>query len=215
MLALKGLDWRPVNYNGLLARKAAKLSPVGKLPVLDYEGERVQDSSRIAIFLEARRPKPSLFPKETRDRASAHFWEDWADESLYWYEVYFRFTYPEALQKSVDLLCEGRPAYERPLFKWIGAGALKRALKAQGLGRMQRVRIEADFAVHLEALEHVLEGRTWLVGSEPSIADLAVSAQLDEIVRTSHMKNKVLSYPNLAAWLRRSQPEALPDAHRK
>jgi glutathione S-transferase len=38
---------------------------------------------------------------------------------------------------------------------------------------------------HLRALEGRLECAEWLTGAEPSIADIAASAQLDEIVRTS------------------------------
>src|SRR5207244_1560665 len=113
ILEHKGLAYEVVNYNGLRARKASGLSPTGKLPVIDYDGERIQDSSDIAVFLERKHPTPPIFPADPVLRAQAHFWEDWADESLYWFEVYMRFMYEEPRRRAAALLSEGRPALER------------------------------------------------------------------------------------------------------
>lgn len=38
----KGIDFTVVNYNGLFAAKAKRLTRVGELPVLGFEDERVQ-----------------------------------------------------------------------------------------------------------------------------------------------------------------------------
>src|SRR5271168_5090004 len=62
MLKRKGLAYETVEYDGLSALRAAKLSGVGKLPVLDCDGSRIQDSSDIAAFLELRYPEPALYP---------------------------------------------------------------------------------------------------------------------------------------------------------
>jgi len=50
MLRHKGIGFRAQNYHGLLASQAAKLSATGKLPVLDYDGQRIADSTAIATF---------------------------------------------------------------------------------------------------------------------------------------------------------------------
>src|SRR5664279_4024976 len=113
ILEHKGLGYQTVNYNGLRARKAAGLSKPGTLPVIDYDGQRVQDSTDIAEFLEQKHPTPALYPSDPTQRAQAHFWEDWADESLYWFELYLRFADPEPRARAVALLSEGRPAFER------------------------------------------------------------------------------------------------------
>ena len=60
ILSAKGLQWREVNYNGLRARKAASLSPTGKLPVMQHGETTVQDSSKIADFLEKTYPEHPL-----------------------------------------------------------------------------------------------------------------------------------------------------------
>src|SRR5262245_53682075 len=115
ILEHKGLAYTVVNYNGLRARKASGLSSVGKLPVIDYDGERIQDSSDIAAFLEKKHPAQPLYPADPEQRAMAHVWEDWADESLFWFEVYQRFMYREAREAAARALSEGRPAFERML----------------------------------------------------------------------------------------------------
>jgi glutathione S-transferase len=203
LLRLKGIEYTTVNYNGLLATRAAKLSDTGKLPVLDYDGERLQDSSAIAAFIEQRHPEKKLFPWDPMERARARIWEDWADECLYWYVVYFRWTDPAEARKSVALLCEGRPAWERFIFGLIGPRQLRGKLRAQGLGRLPRERVEGNFFGHLQAIEAVLANRNWLVGDHISMADVSVASQLDEILRTSPLRDSILAYPNISAWLKR------------
>ena len=201
LLAFKGCSFEVVNYNGLRARKAAALSGVGKLPVLDHQGTMVQDSSRIARFLEQTYPQPSLYPQSEADRARAHLYEDWADESLYWYEVYFRFSYPRAFGLAVDHLCEGRPALEKWLFRLIVTPMYRKKLAAQGIGRQSAEQVEAEFGKHLVALNTLLGEHEFLLGDVPCIADIAVAAQLEEILRTSHLKDQILAHPNLARML--------------
>lgn len=204
VLELKGLPYRVEEYGGMRALSPKGLSVSGKLPVLDYDGERVSDSTAIARMLDARHPTPPLYPSATAERHLVHLLEDWADESLYWYELWLRLYDEQALDKAVAVACEGRPSYERPLFKF-GMGRYRRWLDAQGLGRYPRDKVIANFREHLDALEGRLSTGPWLVGSAPSIADLAVAAQLDEVVRTSSIAYEVLMRPKLADWRERCQ----------
>ncbi len=206
VLELKGIEYRSVEYNGLRAGLALRLSRVGKLPVLTWDGEQVQDSSDIVAFLEARVPQPSIYPTEPRERAQAFLLEDWADESLYWFEVYFRFADPIARERSLDLLCAGRPRVEKTLFRPIATRQLLGKLRAQGIGRLPRQRVEQALISHLDHLETLLQGREWLVGERQSIADIAVAAQLDEIVRTSTVAELVLERPRVRGWLENQRP---------
>jgi glutathione S-transferase len=202
VLAFKGLTYSVVEYAGLRALKASRLSSAGKLPVLDYAGERFQDSSLIARMLDQRHPTPALLPREPAARHLAHLLEDWADESLYWYELWARFCDPVARDRSVALLCAGRPGFERFVVK-LGVGRYRRAAVAQGLGRYPKAHVLAELHAHLRALEGRLECAAWLTGAEPSIADIAVSAQLDEILRTCTFAQELQAYTRLHEWLLR------------
>jgi glutathione S-transferase len=72
----------------------------------------------------------------------------------------------------------------------------------QGTGRMAKADIEAEFLRHLDRINLVLSTTGWLVGSEKTIADMAVGAQLAEVVRTSDaMRPQVLSRSHIAQWL--------------
>jgi glutathione S-transferase len=203
VLRLKGIDFTVRNYNGLLATKAAALSPAGKLPVLDFDGERIQDSSPIVSFLDARVPQPPIYPVAPAQRALALVFEDWADESLYWIEVALRMGDPAVLHKAAELLSAGRPGWERSLLAFVLRRTYPKKLKAQGIGHLPPERIHALLFGHLATLEELLAAGPWLVGSAMSIADIAVSAQIDEIVRTSPLAPRVLAYPRLRDWLAR------------
>ena len=203
VLEHKGLPYEVVNYNGIKARKASGLSSVGKLPVLDYDGERIQDSSDIASFLEAKHPEKPLYPADPELRARAHFWEDWADESLYWFEVYQRFMYRESRLEAAKALAEGRPRLERVLIGRAVKRIYTRKLEAQGLGRMTTERVEQKLLGHVDMLEALLGKRRWLVGDDRTIADIAVGSQLAEIVRSSHLAPEIAKRAKLAEWLGR------------
>lgn len=213
ILAFKGLAFDVIEYAGLRSLKVGSLSQAGKLPVLDYAGERFQDSSVIARMLEQRHPSPTLQPSEPGARHLAHLLEDWADESLYWYELWARFCDPIALDRSVALLCVGRPRYERAIVK-IGVGRYRSAVVAQGLGRYSTAHVQAELHGHLRALEGRLEYAPWLTGAEPSLADIAVSAQLDEIVRTSTLADELAAYTHVMEWLTRCRFGAAEDPRR-
>jgi len=199
----KGIEFSVRNYNGLRATKASALSPAGKLPVLDIDGQRIQDSSAIVAYLEARDPERPLFPKAPAERALASVFEDWADESLYWIEVALRMGDPAVLPKAAKLLCTGRPGWERAVVATILKLTYPKKLKAQGIGHLPPERIHELLFGHLAAIEALLAAGPWLVGDAKSMADIAVSAQIDEIVRTSPLAPRVLAYPRLREWLAR------------
>lgn len=197
----KGVDFSVVNYNGLLAARASSLSKVGKLPVLDWDGERLQDSTRIAHFLDQRISANPLYPKNPQELASTVVWEDWAGQSLYFYEIYFRMLDPVSLERGLDLICAGRPKWERSVIKFVFKRRYPRKLREQGLARQDRAEVEKQFFTLLGSLEALLEKRPALAGEQIGIADISVGAQIDELCRTSDLRDRVLAHPRLKAWL--------------
>lgn len=211
MLKFKGLSYEVVNYNGLRGVMALRLSQVGKLPVLDVRGLRVQDSTRIARYLDEAFPDtPALYPRDPRTRAQAELWEDWADEVLYWFEGYFRLYDTKALEMFIALMCEGRPKWERWPLKYLLKFAGSLSIKAQGLGRMKPENVKAEFLMHLDRIEITLAESGWLVGKTQTIADMAVGSQMLEVVRTSYLREEILRRPNMSRWIQAlSSPHGL------
>lgn len=203
ILDAKGIAYEVQNYNGLLARNAAKLSPQGTLPVLDIDGQRIVDSAAIARYLDEKVPEPRCYPTDPVQLAEARFWEDWAGKSLYYYEIYFRMLIPGPMEKALDMICEGRPGWEKTVLRFVFKRRYPAKLHSHGLARMSYKAVEGQFFEHLDDLEAMLAGRRFLVGDAISIADHSVAAQLDEILQTSEISDRIRGYPNLMAWMQR------------
>lgn len=202
-LRFKGLDFKVINYNGVMGAKVPLLSKAGKVPVLDINGKRIQDSTHIVRYLDEAFPDlPRLYPLNPLEKVYAELWEDWADELLYFYEVHFRVNDKEALKEAIRIISIGRPAYETIILKPMLEGTLKLQLKMQGIGRMGAEAIEHEFSLHLDRIELVLAHNSWLVGDSQTIADIAVGSQLAEVIRTNkRVGQQILNRPYIAKWL--------------
>lgn len=209
VLALKKVEYVTINYQGFQMFSSAKLTKPGKLPVLEDKGEKIFDSTAIARYLDKHFSEPPLFPADPYERALVNFLEDWSDESLYWYETYFRAAYPEALEKTIQYALRGRSKFEKKLFHFLGPKIYNHRLRMQGLGNYDKQQIESQFFEHLTHLDNLLAETGWLVGKNITLADLAISAELDEIMRTSTIAQKIKEFSNLQKWLARTQIDNL------
>ena len=181
-----------------------KLSASNKLPVLDYDGERIEDSSDIARFIEHRHPSPPLIPSDPMLRARCHFIEEWADDVLYWYGAYeqVRITEGNVVARAYyrELPEEARRAAEEAAAK--GAG---RAQVVQGIGRYPPEKVKADVARGLDQLAVLIEADGFVAGSQLSLADVAVFGQLHRRLAGTNpwLEGQVAARPPLANWLDR------------
>ena len=200
----KKIPYKTKNYNGRLAPLAAKLSDVGKLPVLDINGERISDSHKIAQYLEDNFPdRNPLIPENKKEKAQMKIYQDWAGGSLYWYCFFFRFNYDDAWNKTAEYFSKGRPAFEKQIVKSVGRIQYLKQLKGHGISRYPKHQVEADFIELIKQLEETLSDQQWLVGEKKTLADIAVASQLHEIKRTSHMADHLTALPSLTDWLNR------------
>lgn len=177
VLGYKGLPYRVVNVRSL--GQVRRLNPaIRKLPVLGYDGALIPDSSFILRALEERHPTPPLFPEAVQDRALCHLLEDWADESLYWFAVYYRWAVVENYRDFTRRISANRPLLIRWLFPPFARRRVLGYLHAQGLGRHPESQIRHELSLHLERLCGLLGERTFLLGERLCAADLAVFAPL-------------------------------------
>jgi len=148
-------------------------------------------------------PQRPLAPESVRDRALAHVIEDWADESLYFYEVLIRLAWPQNVDAAVELFAASAPDAPRDLLRKTmleGGAALT---KAQGVGRKPVEQVVADLERHFQALDGMLDGRDWLVGDRLSSADLAAIGQVNALLFAQEARAAFSRTRHVAAWMAR------------
>jgi glutathione S-transferase len=175
----------------------------GKVPALEHDGELVTDSTEIAHYLEEHFPERPLVPKDSRLAAQCHLLEDWADESLYFLEVYLRFLLPHNASRWVAELVHADPAPLRAIAPLMVPRVLRRTLYQQGLGRKKVDHVLRDLDRHLVALEAMLAGHEWLVGDAISLADIAVFAQLFAVRGAEEGARAIDGKAEIVQWMRR------------
>jgi glutathione S-transferase len=203
VLNVKGVAYsvEEVTILDTLKGRLKQLSPASKLPVLDIDNERIADSTDIVRFLEARFPEPRLIPSDPREQALVHFFEDWADEALYFYEMHLRFTLPHNAERWVPQASKFDGAVIRRIASMALPKAMARTTAAQGTGRKPLAMIKRDLDRHFHMLNVWLKGRDWLVGDHLSLADIAVFVQVDCIAGTSEGQDLLRGYEDLRDWM--------------
>jgi glutathione S-transferase len=187
-----------------------KVSPTHKFPVIERDGERVVDSTEIAYWLDDQFPEPRLIPRDPLQRARMHIYEDWADESLFPYDLAMRVLW----EHNVPLLIEDIFRYETPelqkLFADTVPPAARQQLIADGLGRKDRDSILREVQRHFEALNALLGAGEWLLGEEFSYADIAVRAMTYVMNRAKEGEEMLGAYPAIRDWERRVDELTVP-----
>ncbi|WP_448581752.1 glutathione S-transferase family protein [Thermaurantiacus sp.] len=209
-LRWKGLDFAVVEV--LVSKRNAHraVSPTGKFPVLVHDGRAIADSTDILRYLDQTFPEPRLAPDNPRDAALAAIFEDWADESLYFYDLTMR-PWPQNRQWFLDDLLAHEKGVVRGLLARAIPGAIANVARMQGLGRKREATVVADLEALYGALEGWLEGVDWLAGPRLSSADIAVRVMINVLDRTVEGKALRMGRPRLDAWCRRVDAAAPPE----
>jgi glutathione S-transferase len=180
ILDFKGVKCERVNPLGH-ARSIRRRGGTGKVPAVDIDGTLVTDSTDIAYALEERFPEPRILPDAPRERALCHALEEWADESLYFTGLYYRWfdragrrQIPAKFGKSMA----GRLAYRFYLARIL------RQLRGHGTLRKSRHHVRRDLERNLDAAEALLTPGPYLLGEQPFLCDFALWGQLEYLRRT-------------------------------
>lgn len=201
ILAFKRVDYRIHEVERAKAHELKHLSPFGKFPALDDNGIAVCDSTDIAHHLEAHFPERPLIPADPAQAAMVHIIEDWADESLYFYEITMRLAWEHNARRTVPSLMATLPSglTEDEALALVLGGA-QRLIAAQGLGRKTTEQIVTDVRRHLKALAGMLAKGKFLVGDELTLCDIAVLAQLNCLLYAQETREAMESFPEIPAW---------------
>jgi glutathione S-transferase len=160
-----------------------------RTPVLQIGADIYCDTSLIVRELERRHPTPSLFPPAAAARADAFAY--WAENRLF---------------RPISLYVSGSNMDQLP--ETLQADrATMRGLPPPDAETMRRATARSAPLVRvlIPRIESILtDGRTWIAGPAPSVADLAVYHALWFITaRTNRLAHELAPYARINAWMAR------------
>lgn len=211
-LRYKGLEFVESNVPRDRVAELAHISPTGKFPAIEDGAVAICDSTDIIRHLDRRYRTKPLIPGDARQAGLAHALEEWADESLYFYEMAVRLTWEHNLERAMpefEREFPGVPTEQLKTRIMEGAGNL---VRTQGLGRKSRSQVMSDLLRHFEALDGLLETSEWLAGPVISVADLAVLAQLNAMLYADEARAMLEASKNIKAWMARTNAVAPNEA---
>ena len=171
--------------------RAALFSLRGTLPVLDLDGQRIVDSTRIIEALERRYPEPPLYPVNLDERRRTLELEDFFDEHV-GHEVRRALFYEQ--RRNLDyvsaLLTTGRGAMTRRVYRVLmslpgSTSYQKRRYRFYG---PDAERARTDVAAGLDRIVAELQPSGYLVGSEFTVADLSAAALLFVLAQPAELQ---------------------------
>lgn len=157
-LAHKGIEHVTVGVGFSAIRRIAD-GHFRRVPVLDLDGEWIDDSARIAHELERRFPEAPLFPSPVA-RALSTFAEDWVGRLL---TPIGRIVVPDINERVV---AEDHPYFEESRQRWLGM-----SFEAM---RARRDRDVDEVRTALEPVRSVVGEQAFLCGSQPGYPDYQV-----------------------------------------
>jgi glutathione S-transferase len=207
---VRGLRYKKIDFEELRPGSPFELrkwSPTGKMPVLDWDGERIYDSTFILRKLDEAVAAPAFFAAEPRIAAKQRLLEDWSDESLYWYTMALRWAEPNA-EASTEQVAVTVPALLRPLVRPMLRRQISAMARAQGLARLPYEVLVSEYGKRLDELVMLLRDQPFFY-AEPSTglsaADLAIFGQLTAARSgpTPDAEQLILHRPVLTDWMKR------------
>lgn len=193
MLGVKGLAWQSVTVPMMLPKPdvVALTGGYRRTPFLQVGADIYCDTALIAEVLEARQPSPSLFP--TAVAGQARMLAQWADTDLFWTAL------PYAMQPAgATALFAGAPPDMLKLF------VADRKAMSEGMPQVRGADAGAALTQYLGWLSQMLaDGRPWLLGDAPCIADLSVYHPLWFVTRTGPLADILAPHEALRAWMGR------------
>lgn len=206
-LEVKGIDFEKVEVNPMTKKELPEL-PEGtpqKVPVVQADGQVVQDSTTILGWLDGHFPDrgPALLPDDPDARAQTEKVEAWVDDELAMaLPTVIYGTWGEALKaaqvtartSNFGLLSNVGVRAGGPL---IMHQVAKRILKKRG-----RSDGHAWVAEALDTFEGWLEGQPFVAGEQVSLGDVAMHGALT-CVQDFPIFGEIMSRPVTSAWYER------------
>jgi glutathione S-transferase len=151
----------------------------GTLPVLDLDGRRIVDSTKIIEALEARDPETPIYPSDPGERSRALELEDFFDENAG--HDLRRVIFWELLDDpsaATEVLATGQPGWTRYFLRAQAPVAALYARRRYSIQAEDVERSRATLVAALDRIEAELQSSGYLVGDSFTVADLTAAALL-------------------------------------
>jgi glutathione S-transferase len=196
LLKMAGLDFKE-------KRDGFVESPKGKLPYLDDDGQKVDDSTFIKFHIENKYEFDFEAGLDAEQKAAGWALERMLEEHFYWLMIGDRWLDDSSFEKGPSHFFDSTPFPLRTLLKTVVRRKIRRDVKGQGLARHSRAQ-RAELAERdMAAAAALLGDRPFLFGDSPHGADATLGAfvmgalcpHFDSVCRTA-----AEGRPNLAAY---------------
>ncbi len=210
VLYYKGLEFSVRNYGISGAGKIKKLNPTGKAPILEHNGQLIPDSTDIIRYIESLSADKPVIPLDSLIKSQSHIMEDWADESLYFYDLTMRSWPNNSGLLADDILLEDKGLFKKVMRPLIPKALIKQA-SAQGIGRKDKATVCAEVKEHFEAINSIVYNSDFLCGETLCIADIAVVSMCTVLERAEESRAMMEALPALMEWRHRVDALTLPE----
>lgn len=193
ILGAKGLAWQSVNVPVMMPKPdvVALTGGYRRTPFLQVGADIYCDTALMCRVIEQHAPAPSLWPAGTAGQTD--LLAQWADSDLFWVAI------PYTMQPAgAAAIFAGAPP------EFMQAFAADRAAMTTGMKRPSTRDAAAALQSYLGWLEQMLaDGRSFLCGTEASLADFSVAQSIWYIRRAPPVAGILAPFTLLAAWYER------------
>lgn len=183
-LEIKELPYRKVNLlMGPHIKKAKKIAPNSHVPILEHDGQYIQESSAIVSYLDEKFSRRRLTPEDPEEAKLAEAWESFADREI---------------GPAVRLLCYHTLLNHKDLVlpmmtqdgPWYAGLMMKSAYPKLSVAMRDLMKIndatakaaEEKISSALDNIRETLDNKEFLVGDTFTRADLSVASLLAPLV---------------------------------
>lgn len=171
------LRWLGVEFKRLDLRgpnKVREISPTGRLPVLEIDGERVVESTRILDVLEERFRAPWVIDNPEHE-SHLRLWEYAINDYFYWCGYALRWVEPQGRELFLNALLRKADWKTSFFIRKFFVRRQEQRAQIHGVGSRSTEDILREVAKGLDLLVNDLRQGPFLLGRDrPSRADLTV-----------------------------------------
>ena len=205
-LELKGIPYRQVQVDPT-SKKQLPALPEGapkKVPVLEFDGERVFDSTKILAFLDRQVPdRVPFYPSDPALRRKTEEVEQWVDDVLtFALPTVIYGTWTEAMKAAQVTARTSNFGLVRNLMVRAGGSIIMHEVSKRILKKRGKTDGAAWMAQELDRFEAWLGEGPFVCGDAPTLADAAVHGALS-CTREFPIHRSLMARPRLAAWFDR------------